>query len=131
MSLRTKTSYHPHLLVAFYLGCLPSDWLQRIPRSTRHEWLHRDQTTLYGYDWSVEHQHLLDTLREVASSRQLLRINKALLRVIALKRFITSNHNRTKEKISSAGDVVLHTIHKITTVLSLQTALKYLQQPYS
>ena len=131
MSLRTKTSYHPHLLVAFYLGCLPSDWLQRIPRSTRHEWLHRDQTTLYGYDWSIHHQDLLGTLREVASSQQLLRINKALLRIIALKRFITRHSTRIKERVSSAGDVILNTIRKITTVLSLQTALKYLQQPYS
>jgi hypothetical protein len=31
MLVRPKISYHPYLLVAFYLKCLPADLLQRIP----------------------------------------------------------------------------------------------------
>jgi hypothetical protein len=128
MSLRTKTSYHPHLLIAFYLQCLPPDWLQRIPRSTRHEWSNKDLTVLYGYDWAMQHQQLFDTLREVSTSRRLLRINTALLRLIALKRFIDRHYTRLKENIPPVRDVVLNNIQKTVGILSLKTTLKYLQQ---
>jgi putative transposase len=131
MPLRSKTSYHPHLLIAFYLHSLPTDWLNRIPWSTRHEWSHKDQTALYGYDWAMQNQSLFDTLREVSTSRKLLRINRALLRIIALKRFIARHHARLTENIPPVRDVVLHTIYKITTALPLKSVLKYLQQSYS
>src|SRR5258708_19468640 len=88
MLVRPKTSYHPYLLVAFYLNCLPADLLQRIPRSTRHEWTHKDQVALYGYDWYNENRPLFDTIREVTASKQLLDINRALLCFLALKRFL-------------------------------------------
>jgi len=110
MPLKTKASYHPHLLIAFYLHCLPPEWLQRIPRSTRHEWSHKDQAALYGHEWALQNQQLFDTLREVSTSRRLLRINKALLRLIALKRFIDRHHARLKDNIPPVRDVVLNTI---------------------
>jgi hypothetical protein len=130
MPPRTKTSYHPHLLIAFYLNCLPPDWLQSIPRSTRHEWSQIDHTALYGYEWAMQNQQLFDTLREVSTSRRLLRINKALLRLIALKRFIDRHHVRLKDHIPPVRDVVLHTIEKTTGILPLKSVLKYLQQSY-
>jgi putative transposase len=130
MPLRTKASYHPHLLIAFHLHCLPPEWLQRIPRSTRHEWLHKDQTALLGYDWSVQNLHLFNTLREVSASRKLLRINKALLRIIALNRFIARHRARLTENIPPVRDVVLNTIHKTIGILPLKSTLKYLQQSY-
>jgi len=131
MFARPKTSYHPYLLVAFYLKCLPSDLLQHIPRSTRHEWAHKDQAALYGYNWYNENQQLFDTLREVAASKRLLRVNRSLLRIIALKKFIDLYHDRIKENTFHINDVVLNTIHKITGTISLKTTLKYLQRSYS
>src|SRR5258708_23731479 len=131
MLVRPKTSYHPYLLVAFYLNCLPADLLQRIPRSTRHDWNHKDQIALYGYDWYNENRQLFDTLREVTASKQLLRINRALLRIIALKRFIVRYHDRIKGNIFHINEVVLNTIHKIIGTISLKTTIKYLQRSYS
>src|SRR5260370_12123512 len=96
MLVRPKTSYHPYLLAAFYLNCLPADLLQRIPRSTRHDWTRKDQIALYGYDWYNANRPLFDTLLEVTASKQLLRINRALLLIIALKRFLIFYHDRIK-----------------------------------
>ena len=39
---RQKTTYHPFLLIAFHLNCLPDNELLAIPRSTRFDWVHRD-----------------------------------------------------------------------------------------
>jgi hypothetical protein len=57
MQQHTKTSYHPYLLVAFYLNCLPKNILQIIPRSTRFDWNHRDIQDSFGYDWFLKQSH--------------------------------------------------------------------------
>ena len=127
---RPKTSYHPYLLVAFYLNCLPVDLLQRIPRSTRHEWSNKDQVALYGHEWYLENKQLFGTLQEVAASKQLLRVNRALLRVIALKRFVERYQDRIKGNIFQITEVVINTIHKITEVIGCKATLKYMDRSY-
>src|SRR5664279_5431886 len=84
MQQHTKTSYHPYLLVAFYLNCLPKNILQIIPRSTKFDWNHRDIQDSFGYDWFLENKDLFHTLQMVAINKRLLKINKAFLRVIAI-----------------------------------------------
>src|SRR5450432_2741342 len=84
----TKTSYHPYLLVAFYLNCLPNNILQIIPRSTRYDWSQRDIQDSFGYDWFLENKDLFHTLEMVAINKKLLKINKALLRIIAIILFM-------------------------------------------
>jgi hypothetical protein len=54
-----KTSYHPHFVIAFYLNCLPVEWTSQIPRSTRHDWLHKNQQEMFGFEWSNQNQLLL------------------------------------------------------------------------
>src|ERR1019366_8931728 len=130
MLIRPKTSYHPYLLVACYLNCLPVDLLQRIPRSTRHEWSHKDQLALYGHEWYLENNQLFGTLQEVAASKKLLRINRALLRVIALTRFMDRYHDRIKGNIFQITEVVLNTIHKVSEVIGCKATLKYLDRSY-
>src|SRR6202140_1051518 len=93
MPQHTKTSYHPYLLVAFYLNCLPKNILQIIPRSTRYDWNHRDIQDSLGYDWFVENKDLFHTLQIVAINKKLLKINKAFLRVIAVMRFTATSVN--------------------------------------
>ena len=66
MQQHTKTSYHPYLLVAFYLNCLPKNILQIIPRSTKFDWNHRDIQDSFGYDWFLENKNLFHTLQMVA-----------------------------------------------------------------
>ena len=91
MQQHTKTSYHPYLLVAFYLNCLPKNILQIIPRSTKFDWNHRDIQDSFGYDWFVENKDLFHTLQMVAINKKLLKINKAFVRIIAIVRFMKDN----------------------------------------
>ena len=87
----SKASYHPYLLVAFYLNCLPENILQIIPRSTRFDWHHRKIQDSFGYDWFVGNKDLFQTLQLIALNKKLLKINKAFLRIIAIKRFMNVN----------------------------------------
>lgn len=128
---RPKTCYHPYLLIGFYLNCLPDELSSRIPRSTRHEWHHKDQAALYGYDWYMQNRPLFNTLQEVAASRQLLRINRALLRIIALTRFMTLYRRRVIDNIYNINTVVLTTLEKVIKIIGRKTTLKYLQRSYS
>jgi hypothetical protein len=131
MPVHRKFSYHPAILIAFYLHCLPPELLQHIPRSTRHDWNTKNVTALFGYDWYLQNQHLFSTLQQVAINKKLLKINKALLRAIALKRFITNYSNRIKKGLGNINSVALFNLSKITAVTGLRTALKYLQLPYA
>src|ERR1700686_2969367 len=93
MQQHAKTSYHPYLLVAFHLNCLPKNILQIIPRSTKFDWDHRDIQDSFGYDWFLENKDLFHTLKMVAINKKLLKINKAFLRVIAIIRFTATSVN--------------------------------------
>jgi len=57
------------------------------------------QIALCGHEWYLENKQLFGTLQEVAASKKLLRVNRALL--------------------------VLNTIHKISEVIGYRTTLKY------
>jgi transposase InsO family protein len=131
MTPRPKTSYHPFLLIACYLNCLPSDIAQHIPRSTRHGWLHKEQDTLFGYDWYQQNKHLFDTLKHVVSNKRLLQVNKALIRVLALQRFMQTYADRIKQNVFEINDTILNNLHKVNSVIGLRTTLKLLQLSYS
>jgi hypothetical protein len=88
---RNKNSYHPYVLVAFYLSSLPENILSSIPRSTRSDWHHRDLNNSFGHAWAKENESEFETLKLVALNKELLAINKALLRVVAIKRFVETN----------------------------------------
>jgi len=122
----TKTSYHPYLLVAFYLNCLPENILQIIPRSTRFDWHHRDIGNSFGYEWFQENKIFFDTLQMVTRNRKLLKINKALLRVIAINRFIKKNVTGINAGRILLKTVVVSNIQKVTVVIGVKQALKYL-----
>src|SRR4051812_8903169 len=102
-----KTSYHPAITVAFYLNCLPPDLSQYIPRSTRFDWLHKDKSTYFGHEWFCQNQQLFQTLQQVSTNKKLLKINKALIRIIAIKLFITNHSTSIKNKILSITQTVL------------------------
>lgn len=82
---RAKTSYHPYILLSFYLGILPLEMLERIPASTRHDWKQRNAANLFGYEWYMQNQSSFTVMQQVFNSKKLLTINRALLRIIALK----------------------------------------------
>lgn len=126
-----KSSYHPYLLLGFYLGILPADILDRIPSSTRHDWKHKNAATLYGYDWYLQNQSSFTVMQQVFNNKRLLKINTALIRIIALQRFMQQYQVRIKAKIGTANAVTLDNIAKITDVLPVTKVLKLLQLPYA
>lgn len=126
-----KTSYHPAITVAFYLNCLPDELQKHIPRSTRFDWQHKDKSTCFGYDWFCQNQQLFNTLKQVSNNKRLLQINRALIRVIALKIFITDYAGCIKNKLFSVTQTILINIHKVTEVVGLSKTLRLLQLPYS
>jgi hypothetical protein len=125
-----KTSYHPSIVIAFYFNCLPNDLIQKIPRSTKHDWLHKNISACFGYDWYCYNQHLFFTLKEVANNKKLLQINRALLRMIALQQFVKKYAAQIHEKIYNAASVVISNIKKVQDVVGLFLTLKLLQFSY-
>jgi hypothetical protein len=123
----TKLTYHPYLLVAFHLQCLPDQLRLRIPRSTRFDWSNKELSTAFGFDWACQQQQLFQTLQHVAASNKLLRINIALLRIIAIKRFLHLHAARLSGS-KNLQRVVLTTINKVADVLTIASILKYLQR---
>ncbi len=121
-----KTSYHPYILIAFYLKCLPEHILQSIPRSTKYDWQHRDIQNYFGYDWYIENKDVFHTLEMVAINKSLLRINRALLRIIALKRFIIKHKDAIKAGRLIVKAVLVNHIVKVSGVIGFRKTLKYL-----
>jgi hypothetical protein len=126
-----KTSYHPAIRVAFYLNCLSPELLQHIPRSTRLDWQHKDKSTYFGYEWFCQNQQLFQTLKQVSANKKLLQINKALIRIIAIKGFITNYAVSIKHKLLSVTQTILCNITKASIVFPLTKTLRLLQLPYS
>ena len=127
MPPRTKLTYHPYLIIAFHLRCLPDDLRRRIPRSTRFDWGHKELSRTFGFQWASQQHQLFETLQHVATSKKLLRINIALLRIIAIKRFV--DHHAVRFAGSKAiQQVVLANINKVAAVIKIASVLKYLQR---
>ncbi|MFT3945717.1 MAG: hypothetical protein QM763_01990 [Agriterribacter sp.] len=126
MHLRPRQSYHPFVMVAFYLQFLPEDILAVIPRSTRHEWQHKPVSELFGYDWYCRNLHLFHTLQEIAASSKLQKINLALLRIIALQRFMHKYKLLMRSKLSAVHTVVLNNIAKAVKQTGFSLCLKLL-----
>lgn len=127
MTPRPRQSYHPFVMVAFYLQFLPEELLAVIPRSTRHEWQHKPVAALFGYHWYCQNQHLFQTLQEIAISRKLQRINKALLRIIAIQRFMHTYRLLMRSRLSAVNTVVLNNIEKAGKQIGFSFCLKLLR----
>jgi hypothetical protein len=127
MHIRPKQSYHPFVAVAFYLHILPDQLLLKIPRSTRYERQHKQVTDLFGYDWYCQNQHLFQTLQQVAVSSRLLQLNRALLRVIAIHRFLQRYKTQIQFKTFNAAATAVTNIQKLQEILGPGLSLKLLQ----
>ena len=123
---RPKTCYHPFVLIAFHLNCLPDNLLRAIPRSTQFDWIHRDIQDSFGYGWFQENKHLFYTLQLVSQNKKLLKINTALLRVIAIKAFIKGNSAGIAAGLATVKMTATSNILKVTRVFGLRKTLRYL-----
>jgi putative transposase len=100
--------------------------LQIIPRSTRFDWDKRDLQSSFGYDWFCENKDLFHTLQMVAINKKFIFMNKALLRVIAIKRFIKDNSIGIHAGRMSLKTVVASNIQKVGKIVGVTKALRYL-----
>ncbi len=123
---QTKNSYHPYILVAYYLNCLPENIISDIPRSTRFDWQHRDVNKSFGYDWFKQNEEQFHTLKLVAQNKKLLALNKALLRVIAIKRFVEINPSKINASRIEWKKVVVNNLQKVTRIIGVSQTLRYL-----
>ena len=64
---QTKNSYHPYVLVAYYLNSLPEEILSTIPRSTRFDWCQRNIVESFGYGWFKENEEQFNTTKPKAA----------------------------------------------------------------
>jgi putative transposase len=126
MSPRTKLTYHPYVIIAFHLHCLPDELKLCIPRSTRFDWGQKELNTAYGFEWACQQEQFFATLQQVATSQKLLRVNVALLRIIAIKRFLHQHAARSSSKIIQQA--IFGTIEKVCKVIRLTVVLKYIQR---
>ena len=124
---RPKTSYHPFILLAFYLKCLPDNLLGSIPKSTRFDWGQRNFQDSFGFCWYQDNKDMFLTIELISQHKRLLKINKALLRVIAIRSFL-KRHSATLAAAGSAWIkiAVAGNIHKVAQVLGLKRALRYI-----
>ena len=126
-----KASYHPAILIGFYLNCLPDKLYNHIPRSTRFDWKHKNNTVQFGHQWFLQNQALFSALQAVSTNQRLLQINLALLRVIALQRFMKKYAEQLREHVFNTPQVILHTIRKLKKIIGLSGTLRMLQFSYS
>lgn len=122
----SKRSYHPFILIAYYLNFLPIELLQSIPNSTRYDWKHKDLNALFGTQYFNDNKELFKTLEAVAQHQKLQKTIRVLLQVIAFTRFIKTYHERLKVNLQNIQQVAVWHIKKINTHLPLHTIFKLL-----
>jgi putative transposase len=127
MPALTKTIYHPHLITGYFLKILPTNLLQQIPRSTQYDWNKKQGKSMFGNDWSDKNKERLKTLQLIHNNDSLLKINNALLKIIAIKKYTAKYALRIKDGIGKADATVLTHIKKAASILGLHTTLSYLQ----
>jgi transposase InsO family protein len=127
MPLCAKTIYHPNFIAGYYLNILPPDLLHKIPRSTRHDWNVKQHKNMFGSHWGCNNRQRIETLALINGNETLLAINKTLVKVIAIKKYIAKHIIRIKGGIGNADKIVLTHIKKAATVLGLSTTLSYIQ----
>ena len=126
-----KIIYHPALILAYYLQCLPEEIREKIPRSTKFDWSKKQESTLFGYEWFCSNRELFDTIEKISVNKNLLKLNKALIKAIALSRFIVKYKGALNAGLASIKKITLIQIQKLTTVMQVSTVLKLLNMPYS
>ena len=125
-----KRSYHPFILIAYHLNFLPAELQVQLPRSTYFDWKKRDSAAQFGYEFFESNKHLFQTLEAVANNAKFQTAIRVLIKLIALKRFITTYKFRIKDKIGSTITVVVNTIEKLKPFIPVTKCLHILQTDY-
>ena len=115
-----KRQYHPYIPLAFHLRMLPEKVTEQLPRSTRHYWRKKDLQQLTGYELAIEQQDILHTVAVIASNKHLLAVNKALIKIIAISRYISKNVQSIRSGRTSVVNCLIKQINSIVPVMGLR-----------
>jgi hypothetical protein len=88
---RGRKQYHPVVPLAFGLALLPPDVYRQVPRSTRHDWRIRQAKQLFGQELVTQQQKLAEVCSALTTNNWLLRVNKTLIRILAIRKFIQTH----------------------------------------
>ena len=121
---RPKTCYHPFILIAFHLNCLPDNLLGCIPKFKRFDWAHRNFQDSFGFNWYLEKKEMFLTLKLISQHKSLLKINRAFLRVIAIRVFLKKYSAASAVVSESCKMAVVGNIQKVSQVLGLKKTLR-------
>lgn len=120
-----KRQYHPYIPLAFHLNILPEKATQQLPRSTRHYWRKKDLQQLAGYEFAIGQQDLLDTVATIASNKHLLAVNKALIKMIAIIRYIRKYRLGIKSGRAPIVNCLIKKINSIVPTIGLRKTLHW------
>lgn len=126
MNIVKKQSYHPFVLLAFYLDILPPDVAFLIPKTTLYDWKNKETKKYFGYEWYMQNLSFFDTLKAVSVSKRLIQVNKALLKIIALQQFIRNYAVQINQQVFNAAKTAVNNIQKIAAVFGAAFTLKAL-----
>ena len=121
-----KTSYHSYVTNSFLSIASMRIFYRSSPGQPGLIGIIGILKILSGYAWYQENKNLFDTLQLVAQNKKLLKINTTLVRVIAIKAFIKKNVAGLNAGLASLKMVATSNIQKVSRVIGLGKALKYL-----
>ena len=82
---------------------------------------------MFGAGWGEKNTEKFKILELINSNQSLLKINSALIKIIAIKKYIAKYDRRLKDCVGKADKIVLTHIKKVSEVFGLNAALSYLQ----
>ena len=126
-----KRQYHPYIPLAFHMRMLPEKLTQQLPRSTKHYWHKKDLQQLTGYEFAIEQQDTLNTLSVIASNKHLLTVNKVLIKIIALSRYISKNAHGIRSGRTSIVNCFIKQVNSISPVMGLRKTLHWCKFSYA
>ncbi|MFZ6025671.1 MAG: hypothetical protein ACOYVG_14570 [Bacteroidota bacterium] len=126
-----KRSYHPYILLAFHLQLLPPQVFLQLPRSTKQYSKSKNQADLFGFELCSQQEDIIHTLSLVTRNKQLLTFNKALLHILAIKKYVQTYLFAIRQKRPSIIQTLVHNIQKVTGVIGLTKALKFTGLSYA
>lgn len=126
-----KRQYHPYIPFAFHLRILPEKAAQQLPRSTRHYWRKKDLQKLAGYEFAIQQQDILNTVAVIASNKHLIAVNKALIKMIAISRYISKNAQGIRSGRTHIVNCFINQVNHISKVMGLRKTLHWCKFSYA
>jgi len=77
---KERRNYHPLLIILFASGMLPNEALNKLPRTTKHNWKHFEHDNYNGSEWVESYIKQFDNIKDVFQSKFTARVIKTILK---------------------------------------------------